>query len=732
MKNHLVFKFMALLLCSLALLGAVTSTAALVILAAMGINDNYTVNDAYQTETAGIYEVAAFSVAQRYASRALGGCTDDLIDAYFGTRVFSSSFRQSRVFYTIEDDNGHLLETTVPDRDDLTAYVVKIPSVRYMKVLSQEKPVHSITVPDEAMPEMAEEAAEEAMSSMDSAGQRAASAYSYTDEDGGDVTYYYVRENSPKLIVTLYLAPYALVSDQGWNTLRIAWNFRAQLIILLGVCMLLIGISAVYLCTVAGRSPGSDGIEPAGLNRMPIDLYFLLAGSLITAMAAAILQMGEYLASRDFGVMMACMLYGSYAACLAFVGFCYCLVTQIKTPDRYAWHNSITGRLCSAAGKCLGWLWCNLPHAVAVFIKGSIHLIVRIFRAGGIFLQWLGIQLKRPIVFGWEKLHGLLHLLPLTWQWLLVAAMMAAAMLLMLVLEWGFGMFLTVAGCIAVVFYGAWAFGTLLEGAQRMRSGSLDSKIDDKLMVGGYRDFAAELNGLADVAVVAAQKQLKSERMKTELITNVSHDIKTPLTSIINYVDLLEKPHTEEQQKQYLDVLHRQSLRMKKLIDDLMEMSKAASGNMTVEIIEMDAAEAVNQAIGEFADKLEKADLTPVFHHPEKTINLLADGRLMWRAMSNVLSNAVKYALPGTRLYIDLSETEKSAVISFKNISREQLNISADELLERFVRGDTSRNTEGSGLGLNIAKSLMELQHGSLQLLVDGDLFKVTLIFPLA
>ena len=181
-----------------------------------------------------------------------------------------------------------------------------------------------------------------------------------------------------------------------------------------------------------------------------------------------------------------------------------------------------------------------------------------------------------------------------------------------------------------------------------------------------------------------------------------------------------------------MEVLSRQSQRLKKLIDDLMEMSKASTGNVQVEIARIDAVEAVTQALGEFSDKLTAAGLTPVFHQSEEAIFLLADGRLLWRAMSNVLSNAVKYALPGTRLYVDVSAAGDKAIISFKNISGAQLYISAEELMERFVRGDSSRNTEGSGLGLNIAKSLMELQKGQLQLLVDGDLFKVTLVFPRA
>ena len=218
--------------------------------------------------------------------------------------------------------------------------------------------------------------------------------------------------------------------------------------------------------------------------------------------------------------------------------------------------------------------------------------------------------------------------------------------------------------------------------------------------------------------------------MKTELITNVSHDIKTPLTSIINYVDLLEKPHTEEEGQAYLAVLSRQSQRLKKLVDDLMEMSKASTGNVTVDIQKLDAAEAIHQALGEFSDKLEQAGLNILQQIPDTPVYMAADGKLVWRVMSNLLSNTVKYALPGTRVYLNLTKSETHVQIALKNISREALNIHPNELAERFVRGDTSRNTEGSGLGLNIARSLMELQKGTLDIAVDGDLFKVTLTFP--
>jgi len=204
------------------------------------------------------------------------------------------------------------------------------------------------------------------------------------------------------------------------------------------------------------------------------------------------------------------------------------------------------------------------------------------------------------------------------------------------------------------------------------------------------------------------------------------------LTSIINYVDLLKHTDSESERAQYLEVLSNQSNRLKRLIDDLMELSKASSGSLQVDLTAMDATEAVNQALGEFTERLEAAGLSPVFTAPEESITMLADGRLFWRIISNLFSNAVKYAMPGTRLYIDLAQHEDKVLISLKNVSREKLYASSEYLLERFAQGDTSRNTEGSGLGLNIAKTLMEVQQGRLQLVADGDLFKVTLVFPAA
>ena len=225
---------------------------------------------------------------------------------------------------------------------------------------------------------------------------------------------------------------------------------------------------------------------------------------------------------------------------------------------------------------------------------------------------------------------------------------------------------------------------------------------------------------------------MKSERMRTELITNVSHDIKTPLTSIINYVDLLKKEGVDsENAPEYLEVIDRQSARLRKLTEDLIEASKASTGNITVNAERTDVNVLLSQANGEYQSKLAARDITTVLSLSETSLFILADGRLLWRVFDNLLGNINKYAQSGTRVYLSSEHDRDGKVrITFRNISHAPLNISGDELMERFVRGDASRNTEGSGLGLSIARSLVELQGGTFDIEIDGDLFKAILTFP--
>ena len=550
----------------------------------------------------------------------------------------------------------------------------------------------------------------------------------------------YVWEPIPEgYTMTVSLAPGALRNELGWTLLRLAETFEHLLLELLGICIAVFALCVVHLCCSAGRTRRDNNVRAGGLNCIPLDLYLVGGGFGVTGLVAAAFYGSEYFARNDEQLAIIFCGACAYFASLLLVAFCFACVAQFKTPGGYWWRNTLCGRCLRLLIRCVR----KFNRLAPRFFRWTGRTCTALWLFAKKSTLWLLDTARRLLRWCWNLFGNCFHwfsghlarffgLLPITWQFLTTGFTLVFLLYVMMrtcrvgYILLGFGIF------FAVILYAASAFAILLESAKRMSQGDLDTKVNDRMLVGGFREFAEQLNDLADVAVIAAQKQLKSERMKTELITNVSHDIKTPLTSIINYVDLLQKPHTPEQQGQYLEVLDRQSQRLKKLIDDLMEMSKASTGNIAVDIETVDAGEAVNQALGEFADKLEKAQLTPVFRQPDDPVYMLADGKLVWRVMSNLLGNAVKYALPGTRIYLDLMELDGKVILSMKNISREELNVHADELMERFVRGDASRNTEGSGLGLNITQSLMELQKGQLQILVDGDLFKVTLIFPAA
>lgn len=270
----------------------------------------------------------------------------------------------------------------------------------------------------------------------------------------------------------------------------------------------------------------------------------------------------------------------------------------------------------------------------------------------------------------------------------------------------------------------------LQEGSKRLADGELQYQIDTSKMFWECKKHGENLNKIGIGMTKAVDERMKSERLKTELITNVSHDIKTPLTSIINYVDLLGKEELHnEKAAEYLEVLERQSSKLKKLIEDLVEASKAASGSVAVTNEELEAGVFLTQTVGEFEEKLGAADLELIIKKPEEPLYIMADGRHLWRVVDNLMNNACKYAQPYSRVYVNLESAANQVSITFRNMSRFPLNVNGEELTERFVRGDKSRNTEGHGLGLSIAKSLMNLMNGEMEIFVDGDLFKVVLTF---
>lgn len=708
MRNHVIFKFLAIALCALCLMGAIVSGGSLVVLAGLGLQDGQSPREKWRADLEDNLQWQARNYVARYAAQAEGQADQAFVNRRYSEPAYD---------YQIKDSKDDVVAESITMTGDFTefVYTVNAGTVNY------EFPVgEGVTSKFPDWEETREQLAEEDQKEHPDEEFRVSSFW------GSDNTeiYYVIQEQPTKqdYTVVFHIANSGLggtLADRLWSMADAVWRHELEVSVALGVCLVLFAALAVYLCMAAGRKPGSEEIRPGGLNCIPLDIYL---AAVVLGAAGYVFCAAEglgYFIQQSMLTFLSIYGYGLYAWCLLFVGFCFACAAQFKTPNFYWWRRSVTGLCWRIAVWCWHFGWKCLGWAYKILWTVTIGLVGWAWKTIKKFFSWL---------IGWvRKLYGLL---PLSWQWLVGGLLVGGCTFPGLLWDSSLLLFISFAIALAVVIYSANVYATLLEAAKRMRGGDLDIKVDEKLMIGGFKDMAQELNGLSDVVMVAAQKQMRSERMRTELITNVSHDIKTPLTSIINYVDLLQKPHSPEDAQTYLEVLSRQSNRMKRLIDDLIELSKASTGNITVNLTTMDAVETVNQALGEFTDKLEAAHLMPVFRAPKEPLYIHADGRLAWRAMSNLLSNAAKYAQPDTRLYVDMVAVDGKACISFKNISRDSLNISADELMERFVRGEASRSQEGSGLGLNIAKSMMELQHGALELLVDGDLFKATLIFP--
>ncbi len=333
-------------------------------------------------------------------------------------------------------------------------------------------------------------------------------------------------------------------------------------------------------------------------------------------------------------------------------------------------------------------------------------------------------------------LHTLVRL-PLVWKTALVGLVIAGAEFLLYINDFyrvRYGVFLVMNLIeLLAVLYIAVSLRTLQKGGEKLARGDFSSPIDTKYLIGDFKRYGQELNDVQSGLEQAVQERMKAEHLKTELITNVSHDIKTPLTSIINYVDLLKKEDIPSPEaREYIAVLDRQSHRLKKLTEDLVEASKASSGVLNVDLQPTDVNVLFSQIEGEYQERLAACQLTLVTQPPAPGTVIRADSRLLSRVMDNLVSNICKYALPSTRVYVVSTLSRKAVTISFKNVSRDELNISPDELMERFVRGDASRHTEGSGLGLSIARSLVQLQGGRFDLAIDADLFRADITFPLS
>ena len=708
MKYHWTTKLGAFLIATVFLVAAVSSAIGIACLAATGLYSQ-SIEAVIDQNIANETHSFAVNLAHRYASTELGGIPQIYLDQYYDDWWFYNTFKPDTWFYTIADSSGQILESNLPeDTTGLKPYKIEVTDINYRQLLTSTPYVEEETTAgvEEAEIEITESPVDYGVTETTSFTEPVRS-YTVTS-DGIYSDGYWDHENQTLVevtyrlgklkycLVTVYLTDGALQEAQYWNMLRAVAPYNYTLFWVLGIGLIGFAACAVYLCISAGRTPYSDKIKAGGLNKLPLDLYGA-AVFLAEVLLLNFLVEGFRYTIPDIPALA--IPYGATlvtAICVLAEGFLLALVAQCKMKHGYWWRNTLVGRFVRFCGR---WTLRGLKAA-----RNMLPIVAR--WVGLILILALGALVT--LIFAANAWYDF---------WIFFWGM------------WFLGFCLLI---LVTIGYGAWCFGSLLKGAKNMAQGDLNQKINNQYLRGAFRQMAAELNSLADGAKIAAERQMKSERMKTELITNVSHDIKTPLTSIINYVDLLKSAETEEERNQYLEVLDRQSQALKKLIEDLMDMSKASSGNVTVELSRIDIAEAVNQALGEFSDKLDAVALTPVFRHPEEAIAINADGKHLWRILHNLLSNACKYAMPGTRLYLDLMTLDGKAVLAIKNISKEELNMDAEALMERFVRGDASRNTEGNGLGLNIAQSLTHLQKGEMELLVDGDLFKVTLIFPLA
>ena len=452
-------------------------------------------------------------------------------------------------------------------------------------------------------------------------------------------------------------------------------------------------IGMVWLTVTAGRRPEDEEIHLNGFDRWYTEMA---AGTVIGIWLAGTIISGTLIANSSLGyshvvvtVIVICLICGTYTMAWFLIGY-LSLVRRIKAGT--LWKNSLIRKVLKWIGKCSG----KLADFARAFSRNTAEKI-KVLLVGGAFLFL---------------------------QFLIIGCVFSGAGVFLLAL---------MAVDVAVMIFAirkADGLDLIMDGLKKISDGELQYKIKTDTLTGKQKVMAEYINNIGSGLDAAVENSLKKERMQTELITNVSHDLKTPLTSIINYVDLMKRENpTDPKIQEYLRILDEKSQRLKVLTEDVVEASKASTGNIKLEMNDIDFVEMVQQVIGEFEEKFKEKNLTMIVHFTDEPSIIYADGQRMWRVLENVFGNVVKYAMEGTRVYAEISNRNKKVTFSLKNISAQPLNISADELTERFIRGDVARNTEGSGLGLSIAKSLTELQGGEFKLYLDGDLFKVMITF---
>ena len=472
--------------------------------------------------------------------------------------------------------------------------------------------------------------------------------------------------------------------DQAFSVLDLYTKISNNILLINIVSLFILCISTAYLFVSAGHNTRDDQVHINFLDKIPFGITTL--GVVCIYLAVILTFVGGEIDIIKAHVLVLESIFG-----LLLVAIIYFLSIVRKLKAKCFWRYTLIGMLMNKLSHIFKLAWENIS-AVGKFI---------------LFLfAMLGADLIAGVVLG----------MPLALLFNGVGVILAVGLII-------------IADLIPFI-YAISQMTVLQKKAQNIAEGKLDEPLDTSKMYWEFKKHGDYLNRVSEGINVAVNERIKSERFRTELITNVSHDIKTPLTSIINYVDLIKKEEVNQPPlDEYIEVLDRQSARLKKLIEDLMEASKASTGNISVDLESLNVGVFVSQIIGEFEEKLNAKNLDLVISKPEQELEIMADGRHFWRVIDNLMNNICKYSQSGTRVYVNIEGDSNAVKLTFLNTSAYQLNISSEELMERFVRGDSSRNTEGSGLGLSIASSLTSLMGGELKIDIVGDLFKATIVF---
>lgn len=508
--------------------------------------------------------------------------------------------------------------------------------------------------------------------------------------------------------ITAYYTPDTKHPGYITKVSSIAKYFEKNRYVMLAAEMLFILIELlliVFLIAGSGRREEDDEVHDRQfVDHIPADLHFIIS----LGLAAAVVGLsGLTINEIDYMITIVFLSISGFLAMILMLQWMMSFAVQIKQKRMFG--ETVIVRLCKLTIRL-----CKIFFATAIrwgkkffaWLKRGCIKILNFFGSFGslkaIVLMGAGVYfIKVCFAFGsyWNE---------------------GAIMIQIVIDTLVFAFFIYIFKMIK----------NIENSTERILSGDSSYKIDTTNMVGIISRHANQLNCINEAIDSAVTERTKSEHLRTELITNVSHDIKTPLTSIINYTDLLAAEElNNDKAEEYINIISSNAMRLKKLATDVVDASKASTGNVAIEIGDCNVGTMLEQALGEYLDRFEERNLAAVVNSPDEELHVFADGQHAWRILDNIMSNIYKYAKPDTRVYIDITRNKEKTYITFRNISEAELNISADELMERFVRGDDSRNTEGSGLGLSIAKNLAELQGGSLDIAIDGDLFKIRVGF---